>query len=65
MSQDQTRFDTILNALVEEFSGDGFEILTAEGELYARIVAEEPNRSTVMMDLNLNTLARQIDRRMK
>ena len=65
MLDDLPRVDRILSALVEEFKADGCEIVTFEGEKYARIVADESQGSIHMMDVNLHTLARQIERRLK
>lgn len=65
MLDDLPRVNRILSALIEEFKGDGCEIITFEGEKYARIVADEPEGSTRMLDINLHTLASQIDRRLK
>lgn len=65
MLDDIPRVNRILSALVEEFKADGCEIITFEGERYARIVADEPEGNTRMMDINLHTLARQIERRLK
>ncbi|WP_137136638.1 hypothetical protein [Rhizobium sp. FKY42] len=65
MQDDLPRIDRILSALIEEYAADGCEIIGFEGETYARIVADEPEGSIHMMDVNLHTLARQIDRRLK
>lgn len=65
MAEDPDRVSRILAACIEEFKADGCDIVRFEGEDYARIVADDADRPTVMMDINLNTLARQIDRRLK
>lgn len=65
MHDDLSRVDLILSVLIEENESEGREIITFEGETYARIVVRGPDRPVLIMEENLHTLARQIDRRLK
>ena len=65
LPEDMPRADRIEALLVHEFRADGYEVISAEDGLYARVVALDDDRSTLMTELNLTTLARQIDRGMK
>ncbi|BCH63239.1 hypothetical protein RvVAT039_04550 [Agrobacterium vitis] len=68
MSTDQSRHDTILAALIAEFSAEGCTISTDEGVTYAYI-SDAAQAKTVgavsLSEINLSALADQIDRRIK
>lgn len=59
-----TRRERIRAALIAEFKGDGHQMLIQEGETYARLVEKTGGCTIVLLDLNLDTLASQIDRRL-
>ena len=62
---DLTRRERIRSILIEEYTRDGHQIVEHEGETYARLVEETKRGAIVLADINLDTLADQIDRRVK
>ncbi|MCF1492473.1 hypothetical protein GOZ83_05125 [Agrobacterium vitis] len=65
MTSSQSRYETILAALVEEYSAEGCPIAVEEGVTYAHITDDDAEGGTVfLMGINLNKLADQIDRRL-
>ncbi|SIP88989.1 hypothetical protein SAMN05880590_10115 [Rhizobium sp. RU35A] len=65
LPEDMPRADRIEALLVQEFRADGYVVISAEDGNYARVVALDDDRAILMADINLTTLARQIDRGMK
>lgn len=62
---DPLRRERIRAALIAQYREDGHQIVVHEGETYARLV-EKAGRCTLnFMDINLDTLAAQIDRKIK
>lgn len=59
-----TRRERILSILIDEFKGDGHELFEHEGETYARLVENTKRGAVVLAEFNLDTLAKQIDRRL-
>lgn len=59
-----TRRERIRSILIAEFKGDGHELFEHEGETYARLVENTKRGAVVLAEFNLDTLARQIDRRL-
>ena len=59
-----TRREQILAALIAEYKSDGHELVQHEGETYARLVEKVKCCTIVLADINLDTLASQIDRRL-
>ncbi|EHS51520.1 hypothetical protein PDO_1911 [Rhizobium sp. PDO1-076] len=57
-----TRQERILAMLVEEYRVAEYDLVEREGETYARMVANVGRKSWVIDELNLHTLAGQIDR---
>lgn len=60
-----TRRERIRAALIAEYKGDDHELIQHEGETYARLVEKTNGCTIVLLDINLDTLASQIDRRLK
>lgn len=60
---DLTRRERIRSVLIDEYTRDGHQIVVLEGETYARLVEETKRGAIVLADINLDTLADQIDRR--
>lgn len=60
---DLTRRERIRSILIEEYTRDGHQLVEHEGETYARLVEETRRGAIVLADINLDTLADQIDRR--
>lgn len=56
---------TILEALKTEYRADGHQLVTHEGETYARITARQESGAVILTDINLDALAAQIERRLK
>ncbi|MBB4066253.1 hypothetical protein [Gellertiella hungarica] len=54
----------ILAVLVDEYQRDGHEIIHHDGEAYARLVEKTSKGAIVLAEINLHTLASQIDRRL-
>lgn len=54
----------ILAVLVDEYQRDGHEIIHHDGEAYARLVEQTSKGAIVLAEINLHTLASQIDRRL-
>jgi hypothetical protein len=66
MSTEQSRYDIILAALIEEYSAEGCPIATVEGVTYAHITDDDGENGTAFLaEINLTKLADQIDRRIK
>lgn len=57
-----TRRERIRDILIEEYKRDGHAIVEHEGELYARLSVDTPTGAVILADINLDTLADQIDR---
>ncbi|MGC4409592.1 hypothetical protein D4A92_19835 [Rhizobium rosettiformans] len=60
-----TRREHILAAAIEYFKDDGHQLAVHEGETYARLVAKAGSCTIILLEINLDTLASQIDRRLK
>lgn len=60
-----TRRERIRTILIEEFKGDGHELFEHDGEAYARLVENTKRGAVVLAEFNLDTLASQIDKRLK
>lgn len=58
-----TRRERIRSALIAEYKADGHQMVEHEGETYARLVEKTKDCTVVLADINLDTLASQIDRR--
>lgn len=61
---DPTRRENILRILIDEYRGDGHDIVDHEGQIYARLVEWTRRGAVVLAEINLDTLASQIDRRL-
>ncbi len=62
---DLTRRERIRAALIAEYKADGHQMVVQEGETYARLVEKTKGCTIVLADINLDTLASQIDRRLR
>lgn len=60
-----SRRERIRSILIDEFKGEGHELFEHEGETYARLVENTKRGAVVLAEFNLDTLASQIDRRLK
>ena len=60
-----TRREHIRAAAIEHFKGDGHQLVGHEGETYVRLVEKTKSCTIILAEINLDTLASQIDRRLK
>ena len=60
-----TRRERIRAAAIEHFNDEGHQLVVHEGETYARLVEKAKSCTIVLAEINLDTLASQIDRRLK
>ncbi|MGC4407547.1 hypothetical protein D4A92_09565 [Rhizobium rosettiformans] len=60
-----TRRERIRAAAIEHFSDEGHQLVVHEGETYARLVEKARSCTIILAEINLDTLASQIDRRLK
>lgn len=60
-----TRRERILAIVIDEYKRDGHEIVEHDGQAYARLVENTKRGAVVLAEFNLDTLASQIDRRLK
>lgn len=60
-----TRRELIRAAAIEHFSDEGHQLVVHEGETYARLVEKAKSCTIILAEINLETLASQIDRRLK
>lgn len=59
-----TRRERIRAAVISQFKDDGCQLVVHEGETYARLVEKARSCTIILAEINLDTLASQIDRRL-
>lgn len=65
MSDDQSRERHFFNLLLDLYRDADCELITRDGQVYARFVAVTTEGRTDRAEMNLNVIAAQLDRSMK